>query len=265
MKRLLPSLLALCLAWLSPVQAQPRAQQFTLSNGMTLIVQPDRRAPTAAHMVWLRVGSMDEVDGSSGVAHVLEHMLFKGTKLLQPGEFSRRVAALGGRENAFTSLDYTGYFQQIPAQRLEDVMKLEADRFAHNRWPDAEFTREIEVVKEERRLRTEDNPRALLYETLMATAYTASPYRRPIVGWMSDLDAMTPADVRDFYRKWYVPANAVIVVVGDVEPLQVRRLAEQHYGRIPARAVPARKPRAEPLQAGMRRVDVKAPAEQAYV
>ncbi|MCZ8253090.1 MAG: pitrilysin family protein [Hylemonella sp.] len=232
---------------------------------MTLIVQPDRRAPTAVHMVWLRVGSMDEVDGTSGVAHVLEHMLFKGTRTLKAGEFSRRVAALGGRENAFTSLDYTGYFQQIPATRLEDVMKLEADRFANNRWPDAEFRKEIEVVKEERRLRTDDNPRALLYETLMATAYTASPYRRPIVGWMSDLDAMTPADARDFYRKWYVPANAVIVVVGDVNAAQVKRLADQYYGKIPARSVPARKPRVEPLQAGLKRVELKAPAEQAYV
>uniref|UniRef100_UPI0035B206B7 M16 family metallopeptidase n=1 Tax=Hylemonella sp. TaxID=2066020 RepID=UPI0035B206B7 len=265
MKRLIPLLFALCVAWLSPAQAQTRAQQYTLANGMTLIVQPDRRAPTAVHMVWLRVGSMDEVDGTSGVAHVLEHMLFKGTKTLKAGEFSRRVAALGGRENAFTSLDYTGYFQQIPATRLEDVMKLEADRFANNRWPDAEFTKEIEVVKEERRLRTDDNPRALLYETLMATAYTASPYRRPIIGWMSDLDAMTPEDARDFYRKWYVPANAVIVVVGDVEPAQVKRLADKYYSKIPAGPVPARKPRSEPPQAGLKRVELKAPAEQAYV
>jgi len=249
----------------TPVYSQPRAQQYTLKNGMTLIVQPDRRAPTAVHMVWLRVGSMDEVDGSSGVAHVLEHMLFKGTRTLKAGEFSRRVAALGGRENAFTSTDYTGYFQQIPANRLEDVMKLEADRFANNRWADAEFRKEIEVVKEERRMRTEDNPRALLYETLNAAAYTASPYRRPIVGWMSDLESMTPDDAREFYRKWYVPANAVVVVVGDVDAAQVKRLAEKHYGRIAPRAVPARKPRTEPLQAGLRRVEVKAPAEQAYV
>ena len=149
--------------------------QFQLANGMNVIVQPDRRAPTAVHMLWVRVGSMDEVDGTSGVAHVLEHMLFKGTVQLAPGEFSRRVAALGGRENAFTSKDYTGYFQQIPSDRLEDVMKLEADRFANNQWADEEFRKEIEVVKEERRLRTEDNPRALLYETLMATALSASP------------------------------------------------------------------------------------------
>ena len=241
------------------------AQQFTLANGMQLIVQPDRRAPTAMHMVWLRVGSMDEVDGTSGVAHVLEHMMFKGSKAVPPGEFSRRVAALGGQENAFTSRDYTGYYQQIPAQRLEEVMRLESDRFAHNHWPDAEFRKEIEVVKEERRLRTEDQPRALLWEQLSATAFTASPYRRPIVGWMSDLDAMTPEDVRLFHHRWYVPGNAAVVVAGDVDVPQVRALAEKYYGSIPARALPERKPRTEPPQRGLRRLAVKAPAEQGYV
>jgi zinc protease len=136
---------------------------------LTVIVKPDRRAPTAVHMLWVRVGSVDEVDGTSGIAHVLEHMMFKGTATLKPGEFSRRVAALGGRENAFTARDYTGYFQQIPSSRLEEVMTLEADRFANMQWPDDEFRKEIEVVKEERRLRTDDNPRALLYEQLAAT------------------------------------------------------------------------------------------------
>ncbi|MDD2546321.1 MAG: pitrilysin family protein [Burkholderiaceae bacterium] len=241
------------------------AQQFTLANGMQLIVQPDRRAPTAVHMVWLRVGSMDEVDGLSGVAHVLEHMMFKGSKKLPPGEFSRRVAALGGRENAFTSRDYTGYYQQIPSNRLEDVMRLESDRFAHNHWPDEEFRKEIEVVKEERRLRTEDQPRAVLAEQLFATAFMASPYRRPIVGWMSDLEALTPDDVRAFHRQWYTPANAAVVVAGDVDVAQVRSLAEKYYGSLPARALPSRKPRTEPVQQGLRRIEVKAPAEQAYV
>ncbi|MDF2464893.1 MAG: zinc protease protein-like protein [Ramlibacter sp.] len=232
---------------------------------MTVIVKPDRRAPTAVHMVWVRVGAMDEVDGVSGVAHVLEHMLFKGTAELKAGEFSRRVAALGGRENAFTMRDATGYFQQIPAGKLEDVMKLEADRFANNRWPDDEFKRELEVVKEERRLRTEDQPRALMWETLNATVYQASPYRRPIVGWMSDLEAMTAQDARDFYKHWYVPGNATVVVAGDVDPQQVLRLAEKYYGRIPVRPVPPRKPRDEPEQAGVRRIEFKAPAEQSYV
>jgi zinc protease len=245
--------------------AGPRIEQFKLDNGFTVIVKPDHRAPTAVQMVWVRVGSIDEVDGTSGVAHALEHMMFKGTPEVKPGEFSRRVAALGGRENAFTDRDNTGYYQQIPAGKLEQVMKLEADRFAHNQWPDDEFRREIEVVKEERRLRTEDAPRARMWEALNAAVFEASPYRRPIIGWMSDLDAMTPQDARDFHKQWYVPANAVLVVAGDVDPAQVRRLAQKYYGSIPARAVPVRKPRLEPQQVGIRRVDFKAPAEQAYV
>ena len=258
--------LALALAQLSGhAQTPTEAQQFTLSNGMTLIVKVDKRAPTAVHMLWVRVGSMDEVDGVSGVAHVLEHMLFKGTATVKQGEFSRRVAALGGRENAFTNKDYTGYYQQIPAKRLSEVMALEADRFAHNQWPDAEFVKELEVVKEERRMRTEDSPRMLMYEQLNATQFVASPYRRPVVGWMNDLDAMTPQDARDFYRRWYVPANAAVVVVGDVDVAEVRRLAETSYGQIPTGLVPARKPREEPVQTGTRRVLVKAPADQAYI
>ena len=262
---LLPALMSLGL--LGPgtasAQAGARVERYTLANGMTLIVKPDRRAPTAVHMVWVRVGSIDEVDGTSGVAHVLEHMLFKGTRELGPGEFSRRVAALGGRDNAFTARDFTGYHQQIPSSRLEDVMRLEADRFANNQWSDDEFRRELEVVKEERRLRTEDSPRARLFEALYATAFIASPYRRPIIGWMNDLDAMVPKDARAFYRRWYVPANAAVVVAGDVEPAQVLRLAERYYGPIAAGPVPVRKPREEPLQTGVRRIEVKAPADQA--
>ena len=240
-------------------------QQYQLDNGLTLIVKPDRRAPTAVHMLWLRVGSMDELNGTTGVAHVLEHMMFKGTDTLAPGEFSRRVAALGGRENAFTTRDYTGYFQQVPASRLADVMALEADRFAHSRYSDEEFAKELEVVKEERRMRTEDIPRSLLFEQQMAATFTASPYRRPVVGWMGDLDSLTADDARAFYQRWYVPANAAVVVVGDVDPPAVLALARQTYGRIPARAVPERKPQPEPAQQGERRLSVKAPAEQAVV
>ncbi|MDP9911218.1 Protease 3 precursor [compost metagenome] len=249
----------------TPAAAAPGPQQFTLANGMTVIVQTDRRSPTAVQMVWVRVGSMDEVDGTTGVAHVLEHMLFKGTKSVPAGEFSRRVAALGGQENAFTMRDATGYYQQIPVGSLEQVMKLESDRFANNQWPDDEFKREIEVVKEERRLRTDDQPRALLGEQQSAAVFTASPYRRPVVGWMSDLESMTPADARAFFQRWYVPANAVLVVAGDVDVARVRALAEKYYGSIPARAVPERKPRTEPAQRGIRRLEFKAPAEQAYV
>jgi zinc protease len=240
-----------------------QARQFTLANGMTLIVKPDRRAPTAVHMLWLRVGSMDEVDGTSGVAHVLEHMLFKGTPTVKAGEFSRQVAALGGRENAFTSHDYTGYYQQIPTHKLEDVMRLEADRFGNNQWSDDDFLKELEVVKEERRMRTEDNPRALMQEVLNASVFVASPYRRPIIGWMSDLESLTPDDARSFYRRWYVPANAAVVVAGDVDVDQVLALAQKYYANLPSRVVPQRKPRQEPIQKGIKRLLFKAVAEQA--
>jgi zinc protease len=254
-------------AWADSAQptTAPQAQQFTLRNGMTLIVKPDHRAPTAVQMLWVRVGSMDEVDGTSGVAHVLEHMMFKGTPTVKAGEFSRRVAALGGRENAFTTKDYTGYYQQIPAPRLEEVMRLESDRFAHNQWSDEEFGKELEVVKEERRLRTEDSPHGRLHEAMSAMVYQAGPYHRPVVGWMSDLEAMTAQDARDFYQRWYTPANAAVVVAGDVEPAQVLRLAEKYYGSLPGHDLPGRKPRTEPAQLGIRRMDFKAPAEQAYV
>ena len=251
--------------WGAVAADTPAMVHRTLPNGMQVIVKVDRRAPTAVHMVWVRVGSMDEVDGKTGIAHVLEHMLFKGTDTLAPGEFSRRVAALGGRENAFTSRDYTGYFQMIPAERVPDVMRLEANRFAHNRWSDEEFAKEIEVIKEERRMRTEDVPRAALQEQMAAVQFSASPYRRPIIGWMNDLDNLRPDEVRQFFRQWYVPGNATVVVVGDVDPEQVWKWANDIYGVIPAAAVPDRKPREEPPQKGMRRLQFKAPAEQAYL
>ena len=275
MKRLLiwcAALFGMALLVATPVRAQaspPAAASpivhHTLPNGMQVIVKVDRRAPTAVHMVWVRVGSMDEVDGKSGIAHVLEHMLFKGTDTLAPGEFSRRVAALGGRENAFTSKDYTGYFQMIPAERVPDVMRLEANRFAHNRWSDEEFAKEIEVIKEERRMRTDDVPRAALQEQLAAVQFSASPYRRPIIGWMNDLDHLQPEEVRQFFRQWYVPANATVVVVGDVQPDQVWAWAQEIYGTIPSATVPERKPRVEPVQKGIRRLQFKAPAEQSYL
>ncbi|GAB4089647.1 M16 family metallopeptidase [Hydrogenophaga soli] len=239
--------------------------QTVLPNGFTLLVQPDRRAPTAVHMLWVRVGSTDEVDGTSGVAHVLEHMMFKGTPTVKPGEYSRRIAALGGRDNAFTSRDMTAYHQQLPANQLEEAMRLEADRFAHNQWSDDEFRREIEVIKEERRQRIDDQPAALLGQALAATAWQAHPYRRPVIGWMSDLESLQPDDVRQFHRRWYVPANAAIVVAGDVDPDQVLELALRHYGPIPAGMVPERRPQTEPTQVGQRSLQLKAAAEQAQV
>mgnify|MGYP000914761934 CR=1 FL=1 len=250
--------LAATTAWANPYEK-------TLANGLRIIVQEDRRAPTAVHMVWYRAGSIDETDGTSGVAHVLEHMMFKGTKSLKPGEFNKRVAAAGGRDNAFTSLDFTAYFQQVPARRLPEMMALEADRMANLVLDPKEFAQEIKVVMEERRLRTEDEPQSLVHEKLMAAAFQAHPYRRPIIGWMNDLEHMSAADARDWYRRWYAPNNAYVIVVGDVNKDQVFRLAEKHYGRIPRRALPERKPQTEPAQVGAKRLTVKAPAKLPYL
>ena len=248
-----------------PFAAQASTEENRLENGMRVIVKPDRRAPVVVVLLWYRVGSIDEVNGVTGVAHVLEHMMFKGTKTIKAGEFSRIISAAGGRENAFTSHDATGYFEALQASQLELALRLEADRMSNLVFSPEEFAKEIKVVMEERRWRTEDRPRSLVFEALMATALTAHPYRRPIIGWMSDLESMTVDDVANFYRSWYVPNNALLVVVGDVKPREVFALAEKHFGPIAARPLPARKPQDEPPQRGIRRVTVKAPAELPYV
>ena len=239
--------------------------EYRLSNGLKLIVREDHRAPTVAHMVWYRAGSMDEVNGKTGVAHVLEHMMFKGTDKVKAGEFSRLVAAVGGRENAFTSRDYTAYFQQVEKSKLEDVIKLEADRMSNLNFDDAEFLKEIQVIMEERRLRTEDNPSSLLNESLMATAYMSSPYRHPVVGWMNDLQNMRASDARDWYRSWYAPNNATVVIAGDVDAKKVLSLVESYYGVAPTHELPVRKPQIESIQKGIKQVQVKAPADSAQL
>jgi len=244
---------------------QSDTHEFQLSNGLKLIIREDHRSPTVAHMVWYRAGSMDEVNGKTGVAHVLEHMMFKGTDKVKAGEFSRLVAAVGGRENAFTSRDYTAYFQQVEKSKLDEVINLEADRMSNLNFDDAEFLKEIQVVMEERRLRTEDNPSSLLNESLMATAYMSSPYRHPVVGWMNDLQNMTAADAREWYRSWYKPNNATIVIAGDVDAKQVLATVEKYYGAVIAQELPVRKPQIEPQQKGIKQVQVKAPADSAQL
>ena len=239
--------------------------EYQLSNGLKLIVREDHRAPTVAHMAWYRAGSMDEVNGKTGVAHVLEHMMFKGTDKVKAGEFSRLVAAVGGRENAFTSRDYTAYFQQVEKSKLEDVIKLEADRMSKLNFDDAEFLKEIQVIMEERRLRTEDNPSSLLNESLMATAYMSSPYRHPVIGWMNDLQNMKASDARDWYRSWYAPNNVTVVISGDVDAKKVLNMAEKYYGAANAHELPVRKPQIEPPQKGIKQVQVKAPADSAQL
>jgi zinc protease len=259
---LLPPLL-LGLAALPAVAAD--VHERVLDNGLKVLVQPDRRAPIVTSQVWYKVGSSYEPGGITGVSHVLEHMMFKGTENLAPGEFSQIIAENGGDENAFTGTDYTAYFQTMAADRLAVSFALEAERMRRLTLPEAEFLKELEVVKEERRLRTDDDPQALTYEQFNATAYQASPYRNPIIGWPSDLETMQVEDLRTWYRKWYAPNNATLVVVGDVDPEAVFALAQEHFGPLQAEPVTPPKARAEPEQRGERRLVVKAPAKEPYL
>jgi zinc protease len=257
--------LLLLAALLSVFSAQAaEVVQTTLKNGLKLIVQEDHRAPVVVSQVWYRAGSLDEVNGKTGVAHVLEHMMFKGTPSVPAGQFSRQIAAAGGKENAFTSKDYTCYFQQLEKSRLPLSFRLEADRMANLQITDAEFAKEIEVVKEERRWRTEDKPQSRVSEQFDSSVFRAHPYGRPVVGFMNDLDNMTAADAREWYNTWYTPNNVTVVVVGDVKAADVFKLAEETFGKLAARPLPARKPQVEPVQLGERRAIVKAPAKLPY-
>ena len=245
--------------------AEISVQEFKLNNGLKLVVQEDHRSPVVVSQVWYRAGSLDEVNGKTGVAHVLEHMMFKGTKRVPAGQFSRLVAAAGGKENAFTSADYTCYFQQLEKSHLPLSFKLEADRMANLIITDAEFAKEIKVVMEERRWRTEDKPQSKVNEQFQSTAFKAHPYARPVVGYMNDLENMTAADAREWYNTWYAPNNATLVVVGDVKAQDVLKLAKQHFGKLKAKKLPARKPQTEPAQIGERRIVVKAPGKLPYL
>ena len=248
-----------------PALAMAEIQEFKLANGMKIIVQEDRRAPVVVSQVWYRAGALDEVNGKTGVAHVLEHMMFKGTKKVPAGKFSRQIAAAGGKENAFTGQDYTCYFQQLEKSHLPLAMKLEADRMVNLVITDAEFAKEIKVVMEERRWRTEDKPQSRVNEQFQSTAFKAHPYARPVVGWMNDLENMTAADAREWYRNWYAPNNATLVVVGDVKTADVLKLAKQYFGPLKPRILPMRKPQTEPSQMGERRLVVKAPGKLPYL
>ena len=242
-----------------------QVHEKTLANGLKVIVKQDHRAPVATAQVWYKVGSANEYGGITGVSHVLEHMMFKGTPKYPLGQFSQILAAAGARDNAFTSRDYTAYFQLLAASELETSFRLESDRMAALTLDEGEFLKEIEVVKEERRLRTDDNPNALTYEQFNATAFNSSAYHNPVIGWMNDLDNMNVADLKVWYESYYSPANATLVVVGDVQADDVFALAERYYGVIPKRDVISTKPRLEPAQKGSRRVEVKAIATLPYL
>jgi zinc protease len=226
--------------------------QFTLDNGLQVVVIPDRRAPVVTHMVWYRVGSADEPQGAAGIAHFLEHLLFKGTQTLEPGEFSKIVRRHGGQDNAFTSRDYTGYHQRISRDRLDLVMGLEADRMANLVLTDEDVATELAVVLEERRSRIDNDPQSLLSEQVNAALYTAHPYGRPIIGWMAEVSKLTREDALAYYRIHYTPRNAIVVVAGDVTPEEVRALADKHYAPLQNTADPGprvRTPEPEPIAA----------------
>ncbi len=246
-----------------PVFAEP--QQWTLDNGMQVIVEVDNRSPVVVHQVWYKVGSISEHDGITGISHVLEHMMFKGTATREAGEFSEIVARNGGQENAFTSKEYTGYYQQIAADRLELVMELEADRMRNIKLEESEFRKEVQVVKEERRTRTDDRPRSALYEQFMATAYQTSPDRLPVIGWPRDLDELELEDLQKWYLQWYAPNNAALIVVGDVDPEHVLDLAKKYYGVLQPSDIKPAKSRPEREQKGTRRIELKASAKLPYL
>ncbi|HDN27541.1 MAG TPA: insulinase family protein, partial [Thioploca sp.] len=195
--------------------------EFTLDNGLHLIVKEDHRAPVVVSQVWYKVGASYEQEGKTGLSHMLEHMMFKGTEKYPAGEFSRIMAVNGARENAFTGTDFTTYFQTLEKSRLSLSFEMEADRMRHLVLTEEEFAKEREVVTEERRMRVEDRPIGQTREHFKATAYQTSPYQNPIIGWMSDLKNYTLADLQAWYQRWYAPNNAIVVVVGDVEPQAV--------------------------------------------
>ena len=222
----------------------PQAGQTisTLPNGLQIVVIPDRRTPVVTHMIWYRVGSADETPGKSGLAHFLEHLMFKGTTKHPEGEFSKTVIRLGGQENAFTSTDYTGYFQRVPRDRLATVMEFEADRMTGLTLKDENVLPERDVVLEEYNMRVANSPDARLSEQIMAALYLNHPYGRPVIGWKHEIEKLDRKDALAFYKRFYAPNNAILVVAGDVEPDEVRKLAEATYGKQPAQpAIPAQR------------------------
>ncbi len=257
--------LGLLLFVFAPALAAGPLHEYRLDNGLRLFVKEDHRAPVVVSQVWYRVGSGDEHGGITGISHALEHMMFQGTARHPAGEFSRIVAANGGRENAFTGRDYTAYYQQLAKDRLAVSFELESDRMHNLALRAADFRKEIRVVMEERRLRTDDDPQALTYERFNAAAFVSSPYHHPVIGWMDDLRNLRVADLRAWYRRWYTPGNAALVVVGDVDPKAVYALAKRHFGPVPAVPPVHPKPRRELSPRGPRRITVRAPAELPYL
>src|SRR5687767_14633984 len=216
------------------VSAEPRASEFKLSNGMEVVVIPDHRAPVVTHMVWYKVGAADEPPGVSGIAHFLEHLMFKSTEKIGTGEFSKIISRLGGQDNAFTGNDITAYFQRVSKDRLKTVMEMEADRMVNLRLEEKEVLTERQVILEERRSRVENSPSAILDEQMNAALYMSHPYGIPVIGWEHEMAKLSPADAMAFYKRFYAPNNAILVVTGDVTADEVKALAEETYGKIPS-------------------------------
>jgi len=216
------------------------AQEFTLSNGLQVVVIPNHRAPVVTSMLWIKVGRADEAPGVSGMAHYLEHLMFKGTQKMAPGEFSKTVKTLGGDDNAFTAQDYTAYFTSVSVDNLPKIMEMDADRLVNLNPPADHFASEKQVVLEERRQRTDNDPRALFGEQLNSMVFVNHPYGTPVIGWMSEIERYEWSDVKKFYDKWYAPNNAVLVVSGDITAEQLKPLAEKYYGAIPKKEIPTR-------------------------
>jgi zinc protease len=232
--RLLAALaLVLLLAGPAPAQQQgPKVTHFQLENGLELVVIPDRRAPVVTHMIWYKVGAADESPGKSGLAHFLEHLMFKGTKKNPAGRFSQIVATIGGQENAFTTNDYTGYFQRVPTDKLREMMELEADRMTGLVLTDEVVLPERDVILEEQNQRIANNPRARLGEQIDAALYLNHPYGKPTIGWRPEMEKLTRDDAIEFYHRFYGPNNAIVVIAGDVDPAQVYKMAQETYGKV---------------------------------
>ncbi len=261
MRALMSGLLAVTLALPATLaQAAENVTSFMLDNGLQLVVIEDHRAAAVTHMAWYKVGSADEPPGKSGIAHFLEHLMFKGTDELAPGEFSEIVRANGGTDNAFTSWDYTGYFQRVAADRLGLMMKMEADRMRDLQLTEEDVAPELQVILEERSQRTDSSPGGLFAEQRRAALFLNHPYGRPIIGWRHEMEGLTRQDAKDFYFQHYAPNNAIVIVAGDVYPDEVLALAQEHYGPIAANpAIAERQRPAEPPQIAARRVHYEDP------
>jgi len=245
----------------SSAMAAAELQRASFKNGVQLIVEEDHSAPVAMVQIWLKVGGRDEVPGKTGLAHVFEHMMFKGSDKLEAGDYSKIISAMGGNDNAFTSTDYTAYFETVPAKEVSRVIAMEAERFAHLKLKEEDFKSEIQVIMEERRMRTEDDPNSRMFEELSAASLRLHPYRNPVIGWMQDLKALTIEDVKAFYKQHYVAGNVTVVVVGDVNFAQVKKVVSQSFGKMKAENIAPRFNPTEPEPLGAKRVEVVIPAQ----